>query len=64
MFRFALFRSRPTAARALRGGRAGDLGRLPRYALIFGLAAAGLWAPIAAYVTMTPPSFTHSSEAA
>ena len=54
----ALFRSRPTAARIFRGGRPADLGRLPRYALIFGLAAAALWAPIAAYVTMTPPSFT------
>jgi uncharacterized protein involved in exopolysaccharide biosynthesis len=54
---FALFRSRPAAARALRGGRPRDLGRLPRYAAIFVLGAAALWAPIVAYVTMTPPSF-------
>ena len=55
--RFALFRSLPSFARIFRGGRMDDLGRLPRYAFIFTLSAGALWAPIVAYVTMTPPSF-------
>lgn len=46
------------AWRLLRGGRLSDAGRLPRYLLIFVLAAAGIWAPIIAYVKYTPPSFT------
>lgn len=53
-----LVRSRPDGGRVFRGGRVNDAGRLPRYALLFALAAAGLWAPIVAYVKLTPPSFT------
>ncbi len=52
-----LFRSRPNLARILTGGRINDAGRLPRYALIFSLAAAALWAPILAYVRLTPETF-------
>ena len=59
MFRtLSLARHIPGPARVLRGGRLNDAGRLPRYALIFTLGAGALWAPITAYVTMTPASFT------
>ena len=56
--RLALFRSRPDAARLFRGGRIADAGRLPRYTLIFCLAAGGLWAPIVTYLRVTPASYT------
>ncbi len=52
-----LFRSRPNLARLLTGGRLNDAGRLPRYALVFLLAASALWAPIIAYVRLTPETF-------
>lgn len=54
---FKLFRTRPNLARLLTGGRVDDAGRLPRYALIFALAASALWAPIIAYVRLTPETF-------
>ncbi|MCE0506443.1 hypothetical protein LR948_13815 [Roseivivax sp. GX 12232] len=43
--------------RLLVGGRLGDAGRLPRYAAVFILSAAGVWAPITGYLTTTPPSY-------
>ncbi|UWQ98426.1 hypothetical protein K3729_13330 [Rhodobacteraceae bacterium S2214] len=51
-------RHRPSSARVLRGGRTTDLGRLPRYVMLFGLAAATIWTPISAYVRLTPSSYT------
>lgn len=48
----------PNSARILRGGRLADFGRLPRYVMLFGLAAGGIWTPISAYVRYTPPSYT------
>jgi len=53
-----LFRSLPNPARVFRGGRIDDTGRLPRYALIFTLAAGGLWTPIVTYLKYTPASYT------
>ena len=55
---FRLFRNRPSLARILRGGRLDDLGRLPRYSMIFILSAVGLWVPIVTYLKVTPDSFT------
>ncbi len=55
--KFRLFRSRPSVARVVTGGRLNDAGRLPRYALIFGLLAAALWAPIITYLRLTPETF-------
>ena len=55
---FRLFRSWPSLARLFKGGRVNDVGRLPRYALIFVLASAGLWTPIVAYLRLTPPTYT------
>lgn len=58
-FPFRLFiRSCPKSGRVLRGGRLNDAWRLPRYVVLFGLASAGIWAPISAYVRFTPPSYT------
>jgi len=54
---FKLVRTRPNLARLLTGGRVCDAGRLPRYALFFLLAGSALWAPIIAYVRMTPETF-------
>lgn len=51
-------RHRPDGSRIFRGGRVADFGRLPRYLVIFGAAAAAIWSPISAYVRYTPPSFT------
>lgn len=51
-------RHHPSSARVLRGGRTTDLGRLPRYVMLFGLAAATIWTPISAYVRLTPSSYT------
>lgn len=56
--KFALIRSLPSPARVFRGGRMTDLGRLPRYALLFTLGAASVWTPVTAYLAMTPPSYT------
>lgn len=58
MLTFRLFRSRPSLARIATGGRLDDSGRLPRYALIFSLAAAALWGPIISYLRFTPETFT------
>ena len=56
---FRIFaRHRPDSSRVFRGGRVADFGRLPRYVVIFGMAAAAVWTPISAYVRFTPPSFT------
>lgn len=51
-------RHRPDSSRVFRGGRVADFGRLPRYLVIFGLAAGIIWTPISAYVRLAPPSFT------
>lgn len=51
-------RHRPSSARVLKGGRLTDPGRLPRYLVVFGMASIALWSPIAAYVRLTPPTFT------
>ncbi len=48
----------PDVSRVFRGGRVADFGRLPRYLLILGAAAGGIWTPISAYIRYTPPSFT------
>ncbi|MEM9316199.1 MAG: hypothetical protein AAGA95_16385 [Pseudomonadota bacterium] len=40
------------------GGRIGDAGRLPRYFILLLLGLPAIWAPILAYVTLTPPSYT------
>lgn len=53
-----LFRTRPGLARACLGGRWDDAGRLPRYVLIFAVAAVALWAPILTYLKMSPPRYT------
>jgi uncharacterized protein involved in exopolysaccharide biosynthesis len=53
-----LIRSRPHSARIFRGGRLNDFWRLPRYFLLVGCIAAGIWMPISAYVRFTPPSYT------
>ncbi|WP_138466185.1 hypothetical protein [Poseidonocella sp. HB161398] len=52
-----LFRHKPaqiSPVRLLRGGRLLDRGRLPRYALIFLLGSAALWAPIGLYLAKAP----------
>jgi len=54
---FRLFRTRPSLARMLVGGRLNDAGRLPRYALFFVCAAAVLWAPIVTYLRLTPETY-------
>lgn len=46
--------------RLITGGRVNDLGRLPRYAGIFMLASAAIWAPITGYLTTAPERFTSS----
>lgn len=51
-------RHMPSVARVFRGGRLADFGRLPRYLILFGIAAAAIWMPISAYVRLTPPSYT------
>ncbi|MEL6167489.1 MAG: hypothetical protein AAFR35_02275 [Pseudomonadota bacterium] len=56
--RLALFRHLPSAGRVFHGGRLNDAGRLPRYVLIFVCAAGALWAPITAYVSLAPASYT------
>jgi uncharacterized protein involved in exopolysaccharide biosynthesis len=43
-----------SVARLLRGGLVADRGRLPRYALLFGLGAACVWLPIGAYLATAP----------
>ncbi|WP_172293338.1 hypothetical protein [Pseudoruegeria sp. HB172150] len=45
-------------ARLLRGGRLSDGGRLPRYAGIFAIGAACIWAPIYGYLTTAPLRYT------
>lgn len=50
-------RHTPSSARVFRGGRLLDAGRLPRYLLLMGVAAACVWTPISAYVRLTPPAF-------
>ncbi|MBV7393638.1 GumC family protein [Mameliella sediminis] len=40
------------------GGRAGDLGRLPRYAGIFLMGSTAIWAPITGYLKTAPLSFS------
>ena len=47
-------------ARLLRGGRVGDLGRLPRYACILALSSAMIWVSIVVYVKVAPVKFTSS----
>jgi len=49
---------RLTLRRFFRGGRVADLGRLPRYAGLFLLGAAGIWAPITGYLQTAPLRFT------
>ncbi|MCA0044220.1 hypothetical protein LA304_12010 [Celeribacter sp. ASW11-22] len=48
----------PSFGRLLRGGSLQDLGRLPRYLLLFLAGLAGIWAPILLYLSSTPPSYT------
>ena len=59
--RFALWR-RPlrqlSFARLLTGGRIGDAGRLPRYAGVFLIGAAAIWAPITGYLQTAPLRYT------
>lgn len=43
--------------RLLRGGRTGDLGRLPRYAGIVALGLTAIWAPITGYLAKAPLSY-------
>lgn len=58
-FPFRLFiRSRPHCARIFRGGRLSDAWRLPRYVVLMGCLATGIWLPISAYVRFTPASYT------
>jgi uncharacterized protein involved in exopolysaccharide biosynthesis len=45
-------------ARLLRGGRLRDAGRLPRYAGVFILGAAAIWAPITGYLQTAPLRYT------
>ncbi|WP_421857939.1 GumC family protein [Oricola sp.] len=44
--------------RLMRGGRLNDVGRFPRYVLIFLLIAPVFWAPIVSYVMFAPERFT------
>lgn len=44
--------------RRLRGGRVGDLGRLPRHAGVVLIGLAAVWAPVVAYLTLAPKSYT------
>ncbi|MEI4488001.1 hypothetical protein V8J36_17540 [Frigidibacter sp. MR17.14] len=44
--------------RLLRGGKPGDLGRLPRYFGFFAMGAALIWAPIAGYLATAQERFT------
>lgn len=46
--------------RLLMGGRLGDAGRLPRYAAVFLLGAAAIWAPILTYLKTAPVRYTSS----
>ncbi|MBK1634804.1 hypothetical protein [Rhodovulum adriaticum] len=46
------------ALRLLRGGRISDPGRLPRYAGVFLLAGAAIWAPILSYLETAPLRYT------
>lgn len=45
-------------ARLLTGGRVSDAGRLPRYAGVFLLGAAAIWAPITGYLQTAPLRYT------
>ena len=44
--------------RVLRGGRLNDMGRLPRYAGLFGLGALAVWVPVLGYLATAPLSYT------
>jgi uncharacterized protein involved in exopolysaccharide biosynthesis len=59
--RFALWRSplrQLSLARLLVGGRIGDAGRLPRYAGVFLIGIAAIWAPITGYLQTAPLRYT------
>ncbi len=62
--RFAI-RRRPlrelTIKRLLLGGRLADAGRLPRYAALFLMGGALIWAPIVGYLKTAPLKFTSST---
>ena len=47
-----------TLRRFVMGGRLADAGRLPRYAVVFFLGAAAIWAPISLYLKTAPLRFT------
>lgn len=47
--------------RLLVGGRIADTGRLPRYAAIFLLSAAAIWAPITGYLKTAPLRYSSST---
>lgn len=52
---------RLSPARILRGGRLGDMGRLPRYAGLALIGVAAIWAPIAGYLAKAPLRYTSSA---
>jgi uncharacterized protein involved in exopolysaccharide biosynthesis len=59
--RLALWRSplrQLSSARLLKGGRIADAGRLPRYAGVFLIGAAAIWAPITGYLQTAPLRYT------
>mgnify|MGYP000368547087 CR=1 FL=1 len=56
--RFPLWRSRPSVARLLRGGRLADAGRVPRYLILVLAGLGGIWTPITVYLASAPPSYT------
>ena len=44
--------------RLMRGGRLNDAGRLPRYALTLFLGLGAIWAPVAAYLALSPKGYS------
>lgn len=44
--------------RLMRGGRLNDAGRLPRYALTLFLGLVAIWAPVAAYLALSPKGYS------
>ena len=48
-------------SRFLRGGQIRDMGRLPRYEVIFATGMAALWIPILAYMFAAPKQYTSES---
>lgn len=59
---FARLKRKPLRAiglkRLFRGGRIDDAGRAPRYFLLFLLGVAAIWAPVAAYLSLAPKTYS------